>query len=264
MSIHPSAIISKKAKLGKNVTVGPYAIVEDDVIIGDNCQIDSFAIIAQYTTMGKDNHIYPHAFVGGDPQDLKFAGEKSELIIGDSNKIREFTTLHRGTAAGGSVTSIGSHNLIMAYCHVAHDCTVKDYVVMSNNASLAGHCYVGEYAIIGGLSALHQFTRVGAHAFVGGMTGIVQDLPPWMLAIGDRGTVQSPNFIGLRRMNASQELISAFKRAFRLTWKSELPRADAMLQLNAEYGHLKEIRDYVEFIQTSERGILLAKVKEDI
>ena len=150
----------------------------------------------------------------------------------------------------------------MAYVHVAHDCTVRNNIVMSNNATLAGHCLVEDGAIIGGLSAVHQFTRVGRHAFVGGMSGISQDLPPWMLAVGNRALVQSPNIVGLRRIKASQELVSAFKQAYRLLWFSGIPRPDALLQLEAEYGHLPEIAEFITFVRSSERGILPAEERK--
>ncbi|MBO4317369.1 MAG: acyl-ACP--UDP-N-acetylglucosamine O-acyltransferase [Mailhella sp.] len=256
MSIHPTAFVSSTAVIGKNVTIGPCATIEDDVVIGDDSVIDAYASVKQYTTLGRGNRVHSYAMVGGEPPDLKFHGEKTELVIGDFNVIREFSTMHRGTEGGGGVTRVGSHNLIMPYAHVAHDCTLADNIVMSNNASLAGHCRVDEGAILSGFAAVHQFTRIGRHAFVGGATGITQDLPPFMLAVGNRATVQSPNIVGLRRMKASQELITAIKQAFRLTWYSGLPRVDAMLQLEAEYGHLPEIAEYVAFVRSSVRGIL--------
>ncbi len=263
-NIHPSAFIASTAQIGNNVKIGPCALIEDDVIIGDNCQIDAFASIKQYTKMGKNNHIHSYALVGGIPQDLKFNGEKSEVIIGDNNNIREFATIHRGTEAGSSVTKIGNDNLIMAYCHVAHDCELENNIVMSNNATLAGHCLVCEGAILGGLSAAHQYTRIGTYSFLGGASGITQDLPPYMLAVGNRATVQSPNIVGLRRKKASRELFSAFKQAFKLTWYPGMPRADAMLQLEAEYGHLPEIVHYIDFVRSSPRGILPSgKINDD-
>ncbi len=254
--IHPSAFVDPAAELGEDVIVGPCAVIEKDVVIGARTRIDAFASVMRYTQMGEDNHVFPYAAVGGEPQDLKFHGEVSRLVIGDRNNIREFATLHRGTEDGGGETRIGSGNLLMAYVHVAHDCIVGDSIVFSNNATLAGHCLVGDNAIIGGLSALHQFVRVGRHAFVGGMSAITQDLPPWMLAVGNRASVQSPNLVGLRRFKASLELVSAFKQAFRLTWYSGLPRPDALMQLEAEYGHFPEIMEYISFIRESKRGIL--------
>ena len=254
--IHPSAFVSPKAELGEDVVIGPCALVEEDVVIGARTRVDAFASIKRYTTLGEDNHVHSYAMVGGEPQDLKFHGEVSRL------NIREFSTLHRGTESGGGVTRIGDGNLLMAYVHVAHDCTVMNDIVMSNNATLAGHCLVEDGAIIAGLSAVHQFTRVGKHAFVGGMSGISQDLPPWMLAVGNRALVQSPNIVGLRRIRASQELVSAFKQAYRLLWFSGIPRPDALLQLEAEYGHLPEIGEFIAFVRSSERGILPAEERK--
>lgn len=261
--IHPAAIVSAKAELGADVVIGPGAIIEDDVFIGDRCQIDAYALIKQYTIMGEDNHVHSHALVGGEPQDLKFHGERSYLKIGNRNQIREFATLHRGTELGSGCTTIGDDNLLMAYVHVAHDCEVRNHVVMSNNATLAGHCLVDDGAIISGLSAMHQFARIGKHAFLGGMSGLAQDLPPWMLAAGTRATAISPNIVGLRRIKASQELISAFKQAYRLTWHSELPRPDALYQLEAEYGNLPEIMEFLSFIKDSKRGIVSGGREED-
>jgi UDP-N-acetylglucosamine acyltransferase len=262
--IHPSAFVDPGAKLGDDVIVGPCALIEQDVVIGARCRIDAFATVKRYTTMGEDNHVHSYALVGGEPQDLKFHGEVTSLVIGDSNNIREFSTIHRGTEDGAGETRIGSHNLIMAYVHVAHDCVVKDHIVMSNNATLAGHCFVDDYAIIGGLSAVHQFVRIGSHAFVGGCSGIDQDLPPWMLAVGNRATVRSPNIVGLRRFKASLELLSAFKQAFRVTWYSGQPRPDALMQLEAEYGHFPEIMEFLSFVRESKRGILPAEERKKI
>jgi UDP-N-acetylglucosamine acyltransferase len=254
--IHPGAFVSPRAEIGEDVVIGPCALIEEDVVIGARTRIDAFASVKRYTAMGEDNHVHSYAMVGGEPQDLKFRGEASRLIIGDRNSIREFSTLHRGTEGGGGVTRIGDDNLFMAYVHVAHDCTVRNGVVMSNNATLGGHCLVEDGAIISGLSAVHQFARVGKHSFVGGMSGISQDLPPWMLAVGNRACVQSPNIVGLRRVRASQELVSAFKQAFRMVWLSGMSRPDALLQLEAEYGYFPEIMEFIVFIRDSRRGIL--------
>lgn len=253
--IHPTAIVSPGAELGAEVSVGPYVVIESDVVIGARTRVDSHAVIRQYTRIGEDNHIHSHALVGGEPQDLKFAGEVSWLEIGNGNSIREFATLHRGTAGGGGVTRLGDRNLCMAYTHVAHDCRLEDGIVMSNAATLAGHVQVGSCAIIGGLSAVHQFCRIGSHAFVGGMTGVAQDLPPWMLVVGSRAYVHGPNLVGLRRVGASQETIAAFKTAFRLIWKSDMPRAEALDLLTSDYGEMPEMREFVRFVRESSRGI---------
>ena len=257
--IHPSAFVSPRAELGEDVVVGPCALIEEDVVIGARTRVDAFASIKRYTTMGEDNHVHSHAMVGGEPQDLKFHGEVSRLIIGSRNSIREFSTLHRGTESGGGVTSIGDGNLLMAYVHVAHDCTVRNNIVMSNNATLAGHCLVEDGAIIGGLSAVHQFGHVGTHAFVGGMTGVAQDLPPWMLAAGSRALVHGPNLVGLRRAGASRETISAFKQAFRLIWRSEMPRSEALDLLANDYANLPQVMEFVDFVRSSERGLCPAE-----
>ncbi|UZP68889.1 acyl-ACP--UDP-N-acetylglucosamine O-acyltransferase [Desulfovibrio mangrovi] len=256
--IHPSAFISPKAEIGDDVIIGPCAVIEDDVIIGDGCRIDAFASVKQYTRMGAGNHIHSYALVGGEPQDLKYAGEESWLEMGDNNNVREFATLHRGTQGGGGLTKIGNGNLFMAYTHVAHDCHLGNEIVMSNGATLAGHVSVQDRAILAGLSAVHQFVRIGAYAFVGGMSGISQDLPPYMLAVGNRAGVHGPNLVGLRRLQASRELIAALKGAFRLIWHSDTPRKEALEQLEYEFGTFPEILGFVEFIRSSERGILPA------
>lgn len=257
--IHPSAFVDPKAEVGEGVVIGPCAVIEADTVVGDRCRIDAFASVKQYTRMGTDNHLHSYACIGGEPQDLKFRGEVSWLELGNGNSIREFSTLHRGTEGGGGVTRIGDNNLCMAYTHVAHDCQLGSHIVMSNGATLAGHVTVGDHAILAGLCAVHQFVRIGHHAFVGGMSGIPQDLPPFMLAVGNRASVHGPNLVGLRRMNASRELIAAFKNAFRLLWHSETPRREALEQLEYEFGNYAEILSFVAFIRASERGILSAE-----
>ena len=257
--IHPAAIIAPSAEIGDGVTVGPYAVIEENVIIGAGSRIDAHAIIKPFVRMGEDNHIYSHACVGGEPQDLKFHGEESWLEIGNRNRIREFSTMNRGTEAGGGVTRIGDGGLFMAYCHVAHDCRVGDNVVFSNGATLAGHVEVGDYAILGGLSAVHQFCRVGKHAFLGAMSGMGQDLPPYMLASASKGAnsvVYGPNAVGLRRLGASQQLIGALRQAYKTIWLQKIPRQDALAQVTAEFGDFPEIADLVDFLRDAERGFL--------
>jgi len=261
--IHPSAIIAPGAELDDDVFIGPCAVIEDDVIIGKGTRVDAFASIKRYTRLGQGNQIHSYASIGGEPQDLKFHGEESWLEIGDNNNIREFTTLSRGTAGGGGLTKIGNNNLLMAYAHVAHDCIVGNNVIMSNGATLAGHVQLADNVIIGGLSAVHQFTRIGRNAFLGGMSGISQDLPPYMLCVGNRdGGVHGPNLVGLRRMKASSETISALKQAFRLIWQGDLPRQEALIALEQEYASVPEVIELVEFIRGAERGIMpLAKLE---
>ncbi len=262
-AIHPSAFVSPRAEIGPGVSVGPCAVIEDDVVIGEGCRIDAFASVKQYTRMGKGNIVHSYAMVGGVPQDLKFRGEVSRLEIGDNNSIREFSTLHRGTEGGGGVTRIGSNNLFMAYAHVAHDCVVGNSVVMSNNATLAGHVGVGDFAIIGGLSAVHQFARIGAHAFVGGMTGIAQDLPPYMLAVGGRAGVHGPNIVGLRRMGAASATVTAVRTAFRIIWLSGMPRKEALDKVEQDFAQIPEVMELVAFVRDSPRGVLPASRAAD-
>lgn len=257
-TIHPSAFVSPRARLGDNVTVGPCALIEDDVVIGDNCQVHAFASVKQYTRMGTGNIIHSYAMVGGIPQDLKFAGEVSWLELGDNNSVREFSTLHRGTEGGGGLTRIGSNNLFMAYTHVAHDCVLGNDIVMSNNATLAGHVVVQDCAIIAGLSAVHQFTRIGQYAFVGGMTGIAQDLPPFMLAVGGRAGIHGPNIVGLRRKGVSSSTVTAVRAAFRLIWLSSLTRQEALDQAEQEFAGIPEVQAIIQFVRESPRGVLSA------
>ena len=257
-NIHPSAFVSPKAEIGDNVVIGPCAQIDENVIIGDGTRVDGFATIRPYTRLGRNNHVYSYAMVGEVPQDLKFAGEITWLEIGDNNRIREFATLHRGTEGGGGVTRVGNNCLLMAYIHVAHDCQVGSGVVMSNNATLAGHVEVGDNAIIGGLSAVHQFVRVGKNAFVGGMTGIAMDLPPYMLASGERAGVHGPNAVGLRRLGLPKESLAAIRAAFKLIWLSGTPRKEALEKAAEQFADVPQVMEIVEFVQSSQRGVLAA------
>lgn len=263
-AIHPSAFVSPKAELGNNVTVGPCAVIEDDVVIGDNCAVHAFASVKQYTRMGNNNTVHSYAMVGGIPQDLKFAGEPSTLEIGDNNQIREFSTLHRGTEGGGGATRIGNNNLLMAYCHVAHDCLLGNSIVMSNGATLAGHVEVFDHAIIGGLSAVHQFARIGRYAFVGGMTGISQDLPPYMMAIGARAGIHGPNTVGLRRLKLPSATVTAVRAAFRQIWHTDITRQEALNKAEAEFSGIPEVLEIIEFVRNSPRGVLPAVRAADV
>ncbi|WP_456324948.1 acyl-ACP--UDP-N-acetylglucosamine O-acyltransferase [Desulfonauticus submarinus] len=256
IDIHPTAIVSKNAVLGKNIKIGPYVIIEDKVEIGNNCQIDAFAQIKSYTKLGSNNHIFSYAFVGEIPQDLKFKGEESWLIIGDNNKIREYTTLHRGTEEGGRITKVGSGCLFMAYSHVAHDCQIGDGVILANCATLAGHVVVGDYATIGGLSAVHQFVHIGKYAFIGGKTGVAQDVPPYMLVAGERAKAYGPNIIGLKRKGFLREEIYALKKASYILWQSGLTQEQAILKMKEELGQYKTVLELIKFIQNSKRGII--------
>lgn len=254
--IHPTAVIAAGAVIGAGVTIGPYAIIEDDVRIGDNTTIDAGAQIKRFTTLGINNHVHSMACVGGEPQDLKYHGEDSELVIGDRNRIREFSTIHRGTEGGGRLTQVGSDNLMMAYSHIAHDCIIGNNNVLANAATLAGHVTVGDEVVVGGLSAVHQFVNIGDFAFIGGKTGVAQDVPPFMLAVGERATLRGLNLIGLRRHGFTSEEIQGLKAAYKLIWRSNQERNEVMQQVETELGHLAQVMKLLEFIRSSKRGTI--------
>ncbi len=261
IEIHKTAVVSKDAVIGDSVYIGPYAVIESDVEIGDGCRIEAFAHIKRFTKMGKNNHIHSYACIGGPPQDLKYRGEITHLIIGDDNCIREYVTLNRGTEEGGGVTRIGSRCLIMAYSHVAHDCVLGDEVIMANAATLAGHVVIEDGAILGGLSAVHQFVRIGRYAYIGGMTGVSQDVPPYSLIAGERGSMRGLNIIGLKRRGFTQEDISILKKAYRILWRTGLPKNQAMEKVLSEFPDNEKVKELVEFIKNSERGIIPPKKK---
>ena len=213
--IHPTAIVSEKAQLGENVEIGAYSIIGDDVKIGDTTIIKSHVVIEGDTQIGKDNVIFPFASIGLAPQDLKFKNEKSKVVIGDNNRIREHVTIHLGTKDGAMVTTIGNNCLLMVGVHVAHDCVVGDNVILANNATLAGHVEVGDHVVIGGLSAVHQFARIGAGAMIGGMSGVENDVIPNGLVMGERASLAGLNLVGMKRRGVSRDDIHALRNFFK-------------------------------------------------
>lgn len=253
--IHATAQIHPGAELGENVQVGAFAVIGEHVRIGSGTFIGPHAVIDDYTEIGQDNHIYQFASVGAEPQDLKFGGEISWLRIGDRNRIREFATLHRGTADGGGETRIGNDCLFMAYSHVAHDCQVGNHVILANAATLAGHVLVEDYAIFGGLSAIHQFTRVGAHAMISGGSMITQDIVPYAIAQGDRAKIVGLNLIGLKRRGFSDEALSTLKAAYKFIFRSDLRLEAALARIAEELDPCPELRVLVDFLKSGERGI---------
>jgi len=253
--IHNTALVHEKARIGENVEIGPYAIIGEHVSIGSGTRVGAHTVIEGWTEIGRDNRIYQFASIGADPQDLKFGGEESHLKIGDRNMIREFVTLHRGTAEGGGVTVIGSDCLLMAYCHVAHDCILGDRVILANAATLAGHVRIDDFAILGGLCAIHQFTRVGCHVMISGGAMVVQDIPPYTIAQGDRAKTVGINQVGLKRRNFSDEAIRDIKQAYKLMFRSGLRKDEALAQIDAEMKDSKEVAVFTDFIRGSERGV---------
>lgn len=213
--IHPTAIISNKAQIATNVEIGPFCIIGDKVKIGEGTILKSHVVIDGDTTIGKNNIIFPFATIGLVPQDLKFAGEDSKLIIGDNNKIREHVTIHLGTKDGGMITKVGNNCLLMVGVHIAHDCIVGDNVILANNATLAGHVQVGDNVVIGGLSAIHQFARIGKGAMIGGMSGVENDVIPFGLVMGERASLKGLNLVGMKRQNISRDEIHALRNFFK-------------------------------------------------
>jgi UDP-N-acetylglucosamine acyltransferase len=255
-TVHNTAIVDRKAQLGDDVVVEPYAIITGPVVVESGSTIGPHAILEGRTNIGRNCRIFSHAVIGTIPQDLKFAGEDTYVEIGDGTTVREFVTINRGTKASGK-TTIGKKCLLMAYAHVAHDCHVGDGVVIANNGTLGGHIEVGSYATIGGLSAIHQFVRIGAHAFLGGMSRIPQDILPYSLVASDEGTrVVGINVLGLQRKGFKEDVIKDLRRAFHLLYRENLNTTQALERIEAELGGREEVREIVEFVKTSERGIL--------
>ena len=254
--IHQTAIIAPGAELDSTVTVGPYAVIGEHVKIGAGTTIGPHSVIEGRTEIGSDNQIFQFASVGAIPQDLKFAGEVSYLKIGDRNRIREFVTIHLGTADGGGITTVGNDNLIMAYAHVAHDCIVKDHVILANAATLAGHVEVDDYAILGGLSAVHQFARVGCHVMASGGSMIGQDVVPYAIVQGDRAKVVGLNLTGLKRRGFTSEALSNIKKIYKLVFRSNLKLEEAITEIERQFDSSKsEVATYLDFLQKSERGL---------
>lgn len=254
--IHPSAIIDPKAELGKEVEVGPWTTIGPDVEIGDGCVISSHVVIKGPTKLGKHNRIFQFASVGEDCQDKKYRGEPTCLEMGDYNVIREGVTLHRGTVQDQGITRIGSHNLFMAYTHVAHDCVVGDQVILANNAALAGHVHVDDYAILGGFTAVHQFCRIGAHVMCGAGTVVLKDIPAYVMATGNTAEPHGINAEGLKRRGFSAEAIAQLKRAYRVLYRSGLTVEQALPQLREMAEVEPAVTLLISSLEASSRGII--------
>lgn len=254
--IHPTAIIAPGAKLDPTVKVAPYAVIGEHVSIGAGTTVGPHAVIEGRTEIGADNQIFQFASIGAVPQDLKFHGEISTLKIGDRNKIREFVTIHLGTEDGGGVTTVGNDNLLMAYSHVAHDCILKNHVILANCATLAGHVEVADFAILGGLSAVHQFVRIGCHVMASGGSMIAQDVAPYSIVQGDRATTVGVNLTGLKRRGYSAEALSNVKKMYKLVFRSNLKLEDAIEQIAADFpAEAEEVTTYLDFLKKSSRGL---------
>ncbi|MFO7577911.1 MAG: acyl-ACP--UDP-N-acetylglucosamine O-acyltransferase [Pelovirga sp.] len=254
--IHPTAIIAPGANLHPTVSVGPYTLIGEHVSIGAGTTVAGHVVIEGYTEIGSDNQIFQFASIGAVPQDLKFQGEVSSLKIGDRNRIREFVTIHLGTADGGGVTTIGNDALLMAYAHVAHDCVVGNHVILANAATLAGHVEVDDYAILGGLSAVHQFTRIGAHVMASGGSMIAQDVAPFSIVQGDRAKTVGLNTTGLKRRGFDEAALARIKNLYKLVFRSNLKLEEAIKRIEKEFDTAApEVAMYLKFLKSSERGL---------
>ena len=253
-NIHKTAIIEEGAVLGDNITIGAFTIIGKDLKIGDGTIVDSHTLIAGKTTIGKNNHIFSHASIGTIPQDLKFNGEDVELIIGDNNKIREFTLLNPGTVGGGSKTVIGSNNLLMGYVHIAHDCIIGDNCIFANGATLAGHVECADFVVVGGLTPIHQFCKIGTHVMIGGASAVAQDIPPYCLAEGNKAVLRGLNLNGLRRRFENRADIDAIKSAYRELFESGKPLQEVANEL-FEKDENKHVKELASFVLNTKRGI---------
>lgn len=252
--IHETAIIEPGARLGNNVSIGPWTYIGNDVEVGDNCEIGSHVVVKGPTRMGQGNRIFQFASIGEECQDKKYAGEPTELVIGDNNVFRECTTVHRGTIQDNSLTQIGNGNLFMAYVHVAHDCMIGDHNILANATSLAGHVHVGDHVILGGFTGVHQFCKIGSHAFTAVNSVVVQDVPPYVMAQGHNAIPRTINAEGLKRRGFTAEQISRIKRAYKLLYRQGLTLENAVAEIEAMDSG--ETRLLTDFIATSTRGII--------
>ena len=250
--IHKTAIIDSKAKISSTVNIGPYTVIGPNVEIGENVIIQSHVNITGHTVIGKNNNIYPFASIGNDPQDMKFKGEKTELIIGDDNTIREYSTINPGTIQGGGITKVGNNNLIMISAHIAHDCIVGNNIVIANSAAIAGHAQIGDHVIIGGNCGIHQFTRIGKMAMIGGMTGVSRDVIPYGLSTGNRNYLNGVNIVGLRRSNVPNKDIIGLTEAYKDIFKTKNLNEN-LSRLNGQFKENSLVIDVLEFINKDKK-----------
>ena len=256
MTIHPSAVVSPSAQIGEDCFIGPYSVIGDEVSMGDGVRIESHTVIDGRTQIGDGTHVFPFVSIGLASQDLKYKGEPSETRIGRRNCVREFVTIHRGTAGGGMLTQTGDNCLIMAQAHIAHDCILGDDVIMANGATLAGHVFVEDRANIGAYSGVHQFCRVGREAYIGGYSVVVKDALPFALTVGNHAKCYGLNVTGIKRRGYPKEVVDALHHAFRLLLSSRLNTAQALVEIKKEVASSVEVAELVQFIEGSKRGVV--------
>jgi UDP-N-acetylglucosamine acyltransferase len=254
--IDPRAIVASTARIGKNVRVGAYAVVGEEVELGDGCVLEHHAVVKGPSTFGRENRFSCFAVIGGDPQDLTYTGQRTMLEVGDDNDFREFSTINRGTIKGGGVTRVGSHNMIMCYSHIGHDCQIGDHTIFIAGAELAGHTIVEDYATIGPNCLVHQFCRIGGHSYIAAQTVVTQDVPPFSLVVAPRETkCFGINRVGLERHGFSPERIQTIEQAFRLLTRSKLNTTQAVEQMRATLNGSPDVAHLIEFIEKAERGL---------
>lgn len=255
MKIHPTAIVSPDANIGEGTTIGAYSIIGRQVRIGSNTVVASHVVIEDGTLIGENCQISQFSCIGGIPQDLKFKGEVTRVVIGNFNNIREFVTINRATSDDIGVTMIGDRNLIMAYCHVAHNCHLANNIVLANGTNLAGHVIIEDYAVVGGLTGVHQFTHIGAHSMIGGASAVNKDVPPYVTASGNHAKLYGLNLIGMKRRGFSAEALQALKDSYRIIFRSSMLLSQAIAQVRNDVPDFVEVRHFLDFIQKSKRGV---------
>lgn len=254
-SIDPTAIIHPSVEMAEGVEIGAYSVVGEGVSIGAGTRIGPHTVIEKWTTIGKNNAISQFVSIGAAPQDIGYKNEMTEVVIGDNNVIREFVTVHRATTKQNKKTVIGDNNMLMNYVHVAHDCVLANHIIMANAATLAGHVYIDSHAIVGGLVAIHQHVRIGAYSMIGGASAVNKDIPPYVMAVGNRAKLYGLNKVGLRRQGFSKEAIDGIKRAYTVLFKSRLTFTEALKTLDNELSPTAPARSFIEFIKATKRGI---------
>jgi UDP-N-acetylglucosamine acyltransferase len=252
--VHPTAVVHPKANVASSCEVGPYCVIGENVSLGAKCKLHSHVVIDGHTRLGKENEIFPFASIGLKTQDLKWKGGVTRTEIGDGNTFREYVTIHSATS-DGEVTRVGSRNHILAYCHIAHNCTLGNNIIMSNVATLAGHVTVEDFAVVGGLAAVHQFCRIGKMSIIGGCSKVVQDVPPFMLADGNPAETRTVNKVGMERNGVSEQAQGALKQAYKILFREGLTIPNALAKIEGELPPLPEVLHLLQFVRASERGI---------
>jgi UDP-N-acetylglucosamine acyltransferase len=262
--IHPTAIVAPGAMLAQDVVIGPYCIVGEQVTLGSGVTLRAHVVVDGRTTIGAGTRVFPFASIGLEPQDLKYRGEESTLVIGRNNRIREYVTINPGTAGGGMVTRVGDNCLFMVGAHIAHDCRVADHVIMANNATLAGHVTIDDYAVLGGLCAIHQYVRIGRHAMIGGMSGVERDVIPYGQVMGDRARLCGLNIVGMQRRGFSREDIQALRNAYQFLFSSDGTLSDRVTETAERFAGIALVDHILDFIRAdSSRAICQPKGEND-